>query len=787
VILSSVTLVRGLGFIAAALAAGLACAAAAPAAKPVPGQQAALDAVRRANLSPAEAVAARAEIARAARLVRGLPASRGAAVGQALQQLAAFEGRLTGPRAAALVGQLKANNDYFALHGAPAPQTDVIGADGLLYRWFPGRCLEFHPLGEFALLNAAVAQGDAAATQKIADALAARGVHPRSGGVVWEYYFDYSGGRAPWTSGMAQAVAAQAFARAANVVTPETSALAAQARAAYQAIPGSLMTAVNGAPWIRLYSFQRTAVLNAQLQTVISLASYANDAEDQGAATLAGKLEQSALTNLPRFDTGYWTYYALPSDTSDLHYQQYVVQLLTKLKGDDPRFADAAKRFAAYAKQPPAFRLDSAGVGQVRFWLSKPSSVTATSAAGPTRRLTMSDGWHTLSWAPKRPGIYAVHVNATDPAANSAAFDALPIVKATAAGTGSPGGVRAGAAAPGAPPPPLVVGTALADPSQAAQAQKLGLRLVRFGVQWPAGATAPDPGAVAALQSVPGGMSDLVELNVGTAPADDAGRRALVAYASSLASQVPAMTRLVLLPAPGGSASLYAAAFAAVRDGVKAVAPSTAVGIAVDGAVTPKAAVVSLGRALGAVAPDFVAFHPVPQPAAGQWAEANLPQLTAVLKSAFGGVPPVLLDGVVAPTPATITGYACSGGVAGIVLDRLSDVSAISAAATDAQRGNSVCPGVAQQVTATTLQFPSAANGAVQLACQRDCLYLVTLDDARGRPVVAARGALTGGAGPTAITLPSAKLASGGYRFDVRLVSRTNPGSVSRTVSPPVG
>src|SRR5262249_15415156 len=157
-------------------------------------QKQALEAVRRAKLPPADAAAARAEIARAARLIRGLPASRSAAVGQALQQLAAFEGRLTGPRAAALVGQLKANDAYFALHAAPEPQTDVIGADRLVYRWFPGRCLEFHPLAEFGLLNAAVAQGDAAATQKIADALLARGVHPKSGGVVWEYYFDYSGG-----------------------------------------------------------------------------------------------------------------------------------------------------------------------------------------------------------------------------------------------------------------------------------------------------------------------------------------------------------------------------------------------------------------------------------------------------------------------------------------------------------------------------------------------------------------------------------------------------------------
>ena len=781
--------VRGLVFVAATVAAGLACAAAAPATKPVAGQKQALEAVRQAaasgQLTPTETAAARAEITRAAALIRGLPPSRSQPVGAALQQLAAFVGRLTGPRAAALVGELKANDDYFAVHYPPAPQTDVIAGDGLVYRWFPGHCLEFHPLAEFGILNAAAVSGDVEATQRIADALVARAVHPKGGGVVWEYYFDYSGGRAPWTSGMAQAVAAQALARAANLVTSETSALGTQARAAYQAIPGNLLTKVAGAPWIRLYSFQSLAVLNAQLQTIVSLASYANDAEDEDAGALAGQLEQSALANLQRFDTGYWTYYALPRDTSDLHYQQFVVQLLNKLKGDDPRFADAATRFAAYAKQPPAFRLDSAGVGEVRFWLSKPSSVQASSGAGPTKRLTLSDGWHTLDWSPTRPGIYPVHVTAVDPAGNRASFDALPIVRATAAGTAA-AKTRSAAAAPSAPPP-LVVGTAITDPSQAAQAQKLGLRVVRFGVAWPAGATVPDPNLVAALQRVPAGMSELVELNVGTVPADDAGRAALAAYASSLATQVPAMTRLVLLPAPAAPTDAYAAAYAAVRDAVNPVAPATAIGVAIDGAVTPKAAVASLGRVLSGVGPDFVAFHPAPQPVTGQWTAANLPQLTTALTQAFGTPPPILLDGAVAPTAATITGFACSATVAGVILDRLADAPAISAAATDAQRGNAVCPGLALQATATTLTFPTTASEPVQLACERDCLYLITLDDSRGRPVVAARGALTGGAAPMAITLPAAKLAAGSYRFDVRLVSRTNPGTVTRTVRSPLG
>ena len=70
---------------------------------------------------------------------------------------------------------------HFAVHYPPLPQTDITAADGLVYRWFPGRCLEFHPLAEFGVLNAAATRDDAEATQRIADALVARAVHPKAG------------------------------------------------------------------------------------------------------------------------------------------------------------------------------------------------------------------------------------------------------------------------------------------------------------------------------------------------------------------------------------------------------------------------------------------------------------------------------------------------------------------------------------------------------------------------------------------------------------------------------
>jgi hypothetical protein len=73
---------------------------------------------------------------------------------------------------------------------------------------------------------------------------------------------------------------------------------------------------------------------------------------------------------------------------------------------------------------------------------------------------------------------------------------------------------------------------------------------------------------------------------------------------------------------------------------------------------------------------------------------------------------------------------------------------------------------------------------SVTLGCDRDCLYLVALDRADGQPVAARRGSLNGGDPAKAITLPKRTLPPGGYRFDVRLVSRVGPGTVTRRQSP---
>jgi hypothetical protein len=819
----------------------------APAApKPVPGQKEALAALAKAAakhwLDPATAKADRGQIARAAHLVRVLPIARGRYVENALEQVAALDGRLTAPRAAALFGQLRANDDWFAKQAAPATSRDIADSDGIVYRWFPGQCFEFHPLANFGALNNDVAKRDVAATQRLADALVARGSHVGSGGIAWEYYFHFDGGRPGWTSGMAQAVAAQAFARAALLVTNETSAYNLEARGAYLAIPGRLTTSVSGGPWIRLYSFKTVQVLNAQLQSVLSLQSYATNTADTSAAALATQMQEAAAATLPQFDTGYWMDYSLAGAPSPLSYYDFVLQLLKKLSPADSRFAVARAGFEPYLHQAPAFQVANAPAGDVRFWLSKPAWVSVATGGGPTVRLYLAGGWHTLRLpAPKRAGMYVVKVTATDPAGNQASFTALPLVRVAALpGKRAPARTTAGTTAPAAPA--FVTGAGIDSAAQAPQAVSLGLGLVRLTVPWQPGETTADPTFAASLQTLPSTAGLVLEVDAGQLPADDAGRSELAQYAASLAQQAPTLRDLVLTPAPGlASAAAYADALAAVRTAVVAARPDVAVGPSVDGsAAQPQQTALALADELhhdGAAA-DIVAFRPAPQAGTGALAAGNVSLLRSTFKKGLGTAPPVLLDGVATPTTvpaselgaytggapptdgavsaasqasayATAIGKAsCSAGVVGLVLDRLVDdgaapepatglyyasgdakpsATAVQQEAAAVARGAVVCPGLAAPVRATTLTLPGqlsrTSQPQVTLGCNRDCLYLATLVNGGGHPVAAVRGGLQGGAAAKTIALPVRKLAAGRYRVDVRLVSRVNPGAVMRRTS----
>src|SRR5919197_1422315 len=87
---------------------------------------------------------------------------------------------------------------------------------------------------------------------------------------------------------MAQAVMAQAFARA-STLTGDTT-LENAAVAIFHAVQLGLVRQLAQGPWIRLYSFDRGVVLNAQLQAILSLEDYAAETADASASTLAAAL-----------------------------------------------------------------------------------------------------------------------------------------------------------------------------------------------------------------------------------------------------------------------------------------------------------------------------------------------------------------------------------------------------------------------------------------------------------------------------------------------------------------
>ncbi|HVS85719.1 MAG TPA: D-glucuronyl C5-epimerase family protein [Gaiellaceae bacterium] len=379
--------------------------------------------------------------------VRHLPRGRGAILESQLSQVSAVWQSYIAPRALAVFSQLRENRDYLRAHPEPTHATDVTGPDGVVYRWFAGKGFEFHPLANFGKLNTLVAQKNTEATRELADALVARAV-PRAGTLRWEYAFPYGGG-APWTSGLAQAVAAQSLARA-SVLLDDPSLLAA-ARKAYLAVAGSLSVPTSAGPWVRLYSWSRGLVLNAQLQTVLSLRSYATLAGDTQAQAFADRMLTAAQQLFGRFDTGDWSLYELGGRYASTSYQEFVTDLLAKLADatDDPFWQAAATRFVNYTYEAPDVEeggddtplvtypqpadgwLDSV---RIPFTLSKRATVTVSIAGKTVATLkNVAGGDRSVTWTPPpdmQPGTYDVLVRAVDFEGRAATYALEPVTVA---------------------------------------------------------------------------------------------------------------------------------------------------------------------------------------------------------------------------------------------------------------------------------------------------------------------------------------------------------------------
>ena len=364
-----------------------------------------------------EATTYRQILARATSTWRTLPGVRSTTLAGVLHDVARQWQAYIAPRALTLFSMLDRNATYLASDAMPPDGSDIRDADGVVYRAFAGHGLQFHPLANFARLNRLLANDNGSDAAWLASALIARAV-PKAGALTWEYYFPFGGGYPPWTSGMVQAVAARAFAADGDYDV---------ARKAYLAL-SRLIFPLGGGSWIRLYSFSNLVVLNAQLQSALSLADYALLNQDPSATVLSDRLLQTADSMFADFDTGAWSLYSLGGVESPLNYHVFVVNLLKRIAAltQSPVWAARAERFDGYTTEPPSvsFTGPSRPVRKstyITFRVSKMSRVSLT-IAGRTASMTLARGSHSFYWSAKGrpPGRYLVRATAVDLAGNKA-------------------------------------------------------------------------------------------------------------------------------------------------------------------------------------------------------------------------------------------------------------------------------------------------------------------------------------------------------------------------------
>jgi peptidoglycan hydrolase-like protein with peptidoglycan-binding domain len=285
------------------------------------------EAVAGGRLPQAEASRYGEIVANAVTALSALRPGRSATVGAVLHDIAAHADSYDEPRALALFTMLATNAEYLAGRPLPDGRLDIEDVDGVVYRFFPAHGFQFHPLANFARLNGLVRKEDRDGVQRLARALVARAV-PSGRALTWEYYFPFQG-PSRWTSGLAQAAGAQALARSGAWLGD--AALVRRARGAYRAIPAGLSRELGGGLWIREYGFADTAILNAQLQSIVSLSEYVEVSGDEGARAVVTRMATAARALLHEFDTGCWSRYSLDGAPASTTYHTYHVSLLRQL------------------------------------------------------------------------------------------------------------------------------------------------------------------------------------------------------------------------------------------------------------------------------------------------------------------------------------------------------------------------------------------------------------------------------------------------------------------------
>jgi D-glucuronyl C5-epimerase C-terminus len=335
---------------------------------------------------------------------------------------------------------LHRNTEFWTHNAFPAAsQRITFGRDPAVFQYYPGRGMQLQPLASWGKANwlagqclrarmnarrrAACPVNELRRTVDRLLELAA----PRGDFLAWEHYFSWGGGTPPWISGMTQATAISALARASRALGEPR-----WRRAAHRAL-GGFMTpppvGVDGGDHYLMYSFSPTLrVFNGELQAVNGIGELAAAyPSDRLAARLFRRGERTARGMIAASDTGAWSLYSLAGREATLGYHQLIEGFFADMCQRTLRriYCDARDRFARYEREPtriaiaPPRKLRARHLTTVRFSISKISSVSVRvwnkNRLTFTRDLELAHGAHSVLWAPPSRGRFQIRITAQGP------------------------------------------------------------------------------------------------------------------------------------------------------------------------------------------------------------------------------------------------------------------------------------------------------------------------------------------------------------------------------------
>lgn len=352
----------------------------------------------------------------------------------------------------------------------------------LVWEYYNGQGIELQWLATFGEANGYYLAGneDEALRQVLEEASSL--AVSRAGGIAWDYLFNFDGGSPPWTSGLSQGTAIQAFARASQrLQEPAFASVAEKALGIFQTPPPAgvrlqMAPASAGSParvhYLEYSYAPKERILNGYIQSLNGLYDFTKITGSTLGLRLFEEGDANARVETPHYDTGAWSLYDQHSE-SDLGYHELLAEFLqdlcertrqgpplisgastgtssggTTTGGADAKaatgtpsypkqipgdqiYCTTATNFYSYLHVAPVISLLSKTLpanahAGIQFSLSKISTISLTVRTRSGKVLasnsaTVEAGKPRLLWiTPRGSGIYTVTATATDLAGNKA-------------------------------------------------------------------------------------------------------------------------------------------------------------------------------------------------------------------------------------------------------------------------------------------------------------------------------------------------------------------------------